>query len=412
MNKLELAVAVYRSLEDKSVHARVVKGALSEDVYFEYKSSLTNFGLLVSSNDGNFIVEFNLPTDKNALFALSMEDLLVAPSRLISPPKTFYLAEVDLFVLAKSDEIPDEIRNYFLVAKFASTLISIADHAMIDIPKAIFLHGEKLELSLCYTKEDLLYLDGLDKFVTDFVEAEIHKEQKSTIIKGVLLEMLKNNEIDRLTLSCLIRRFSEFLERVNANYQLYVSEFSFDKIKNKFESEKLELTIKLNKIISDIQNQLLAVPVALVLVGSQMEKTNSLTVKNISLWLGALIFGFLMSLLIRNQRSSLEAIKLEIESQWENIENKHKFVADRLSAHYLQLNKRYFSQKIFLMLISFIVAVSISASTVLLLSSSDLFSVFNNFLIYGAVGGLIYVLVCLFFKRLSEIKQYLKRLQS
>lgn len=140
-----------------------------------------------------------------------------------------------------------------------------------------------------------------------------------------------------------------------------------------------------------------------------MEKSDSLTIKNISLWFGALVFGFLMSLLIRNQRNSLQAIKLEIESQWESIENKHRFVAERLNDHYLQLNNRFCAQKILLTLISFIVALSISASTFFFLFNSGSIFALKTFLIYGMIGGLIYIFLCFLYKLLFWIERYFEK---
>ena len=271
----------------------------------------------------------------------------------------------------------------------------MADYGIKSTPKAIFLHGEKLELSLSYKPDDLKPLVGLKQFIAEFVDADIHKEQKITIIKSVLIEMLKNNEIDRLTLPCLISRFSEFLERVNANYQLYVSEFSFDKIKAQVESEKLEITLKLNKVFSEIQNQLLVVPIALILIGSQMKLSNTFTPTNISIWCGAIVFGIFMSLLIRNQCSTLKAIKLEMDSQWIGIRSKHKFVAEKLGTHYSQLKNRYWLQRFFLMIISFIIATSIVGSTIFLLYNSGSLNIYKEVIYFGSYGGAIYLALCL-----------------
>ncbi|MDR7375473.1 hypothetical protein J2X19_000131 [Rhodoferax ferrireducens] len=43
--------------------------------------------------------------------------------------------------------------------------------------------------------------------------------------------------------------------------------------------------MKLNKTLSEIQNQLLAMPVALVLVGGQMAPDTGLSIKNLVIWL-------------------------------------------------------------------------------------------------------------------------------
>lgn len=398
MDRLDAAIRAYRLFEEKTINARQVTGILPDGEYLSCKRELDSFDLLLNFKDDTREVEFRLPSENDALFALDMDDLLRAPSRLLSPPKRFYLADIDYLLFEEGTDIPELVKGYLDASLFASTLNDISDHSLPLAPKAIFLQGEKLELSLAYASSDLLILQGLEKFIFDFVKAEIHKEQKATIIKGVLIEMLKNNEIDRLTVSCLIKRFSEFLERVNANYQLYVSEFSFEKIKEQVESEKFEFTLKLNKVFSDIQNQLLAVPIALVLVSSQMKLENGLSFLNMSIWCGVLIFGIFMSLLVRNQRSTLNAIKLEIDSQWNSIQTKHKFVADRLGAHYSHLGNRQRTQQLFLVLVSSIVSLSIAVSTILLLYNSQSLYLYKDVLYFGGIGGIIYLLASLFLK--------------
>jgi hypothetical protein len=413
MTKLEAAIYVYRALEDKSIHARQVTGVASEEGYVDFKKKLEDFDLLIVGNGSLRKLEFALPSEKDSLFAIDMAELLEAPSRMLSHPREFYLADLDfLFTDNATDDVPDVVKNYLDASLFTSTLNSISDHSLPVVPKAIFLQGEKLELSLKYSASDLTKLKGLDNFIRDFVKAKIHRDQKATIIKGVLIEMLKNNEIDRLTVSCLIRRFSEFLDRVDANYQLYVSEFSFEKIKKQVESEKFEFTIKLNKVFSDIQNQLLAVPIALVLVSSQMKPSIGLSLANMTIWGGVIIFGIFMSLLIRNQRSTLNAIKLEIDSQWSILENKHALVAGRLGPHYLQLKSRKRSQSLFLKLVSLIVSISIGVSTALLLYKSEYLHLYKDVLFYGGIGGICYLLACCIWKFIIWIVNFKKEQSS
>lgn len=406
MSKLQLAVDTYKRLVEKNIVSRRITGVLPEEGFLEVKKQLEDYGLFLSSQDEKFQIEFELPSEDNELFALDMNDLLQAPSRLHRPPAAFYLAKEDcLFQNGSAEPANEEVKTYIDTALFASVLLELADHKVLTgKPKAIFLHGEKLELSIVYGSKDLKDLAGLREFISEFVQAEIHKDQKATIIKSVLLEMLKNNEIDKLTLPCLIKRFSEFLERVNANYQLYVSEFSFEKIKAQVESEKFEFTLKLNKVFSEIQNQLLAVPVALILVGSQMKQAANFTLMNTSIWCGAIVFGIFMSILIRNQRNTLKAIKLEMDSQWIAIEGKHKYVAERLQSHYNQLQNRYFMQHWFLIIVSAIIAGSILISTALFIYKSQALDVYKEIILNGLYGGLFYLLACLLWKFFPKIK--------
>src|SRR5690606_22892972 len=108
----------------------------------------------------------------------------------------------------------------------------------------------------------------------------------------------------------------------------------FQKVKAEVEREKLEFTTRLNKIFSDIQNQLLAIPAAMILVGGQMKQVNAFSLSNILIWLGSLVFSILMLLLIRNQRNTLAAIKNEIDHQWELIGGSHQAVSGLFEKSY------------------------------------------------------------------------------
>ena len=393
MSKLQTAIEVHSLLVNAVTFKRQVTGNLSSEAYTVRKKELEEAGLLISSDDELRKVEFSLPMEQDSPFFINLAELLEAPTRQRSAPKEFYIADIKYRHPQDQDRAPRAVAQYINAAKFVTVLTGLADHS--DRDKAIFLHGSKLEIKLHYGEADLKALDGLQEFIRDFVDADIHKEQKKTIIKSVLFEMLKAHEIEKLTVPCLLQRFGDFRDRVGSNYQLYVSEFSFEKIREQVEKEKFEFTIKLNKSFSDIQNQLLAVPVALVIVGSQMKSETELTLSNAAIWLGSIVFAIFMSLLIRNQRETVKAIKAELDSQWKSIKSKHLLVGEKLEVHYSQLKNRYWLQSFFLAVVDFVVALSVAGSSLMLLYNSGQFGKFDQVFSIGRLAGLVYFLITL-----------------
>lgn len=377
---LGFAIFLYKHLQPSEVSERQVIGVLPANLDFPaVVSRLDNDSMLVSSDESLRKVEFALPSS----FFLSLDELINTAERRITSPSKFYLADTDCLYDGDASKLPEAANHYIDATLLYGTLGNAADHkgGIGSTKTLIFLQKGKLEIVPEYTAADLRELRSVSQLTSEFIESETHKEQKQTIVRTVLFELFQGRR--RVPFSELLGQFDDFIEKLNASYQLYVSEFSFQKVKTEVEKEKLEATTKLNKVFSDIQNQLLAVPAALILVGGQMENTTSWSSKNVLIWMGALVFAVLMTLLVRNQRHTLLAVKQEIDQQWQQIKGKHHSVADRFETSYRQLDKRYIHQAWLLRVVSLLVATALAAATGMLLW----FSVSQQLLIESLTWG-------------------------
>lgn len=300
------------------------------------------------------------PLEHNAFFAFSLDDFLSTSQRRQSVPAKFYLADIDYLYDGDYDGSPEVVRSYVDAVKLIGLLSPpLADHIVPKgAAKLIFFHGEKIELFLDYSPEEMSCLNGVASFSQEYINTETHVEQKRTIVKSILLEMKKEVGDDKLHAGLIMSRFEEFARRVSSSYQLYVSEFSFQKIKAEVEKSKFEALSKINKVFSDIQNQLLAVPVALVVVCGQMEVVNGFSLKNVFILAGSFVFAIFMLFLILNQRSTLATIFLEMTAEWDLIKGKHNAVKLKFDAPYKLLRSRYRYQAILLELVGLVVLVS------------------------------------------------------
>lgn len=364
--QLDLAIMLHKFVQPENVYERQVKLVfpIAELDFDDVHSALSSMGLFIEKSDKKQTIEYQLPVN----FFFNLEEVLQSCDRRLSPPDRFYLLEGDCHCKhGEYSSYTDEIKNYFIAADLINAILSISDYqGGIGSEKTIiFLGKEKLEFKINYTIADLSFDIDLSGFRSTYVDSEIHREQKKTIIKTILFEMFSGRDI--VPISELLGEFDEFIKRVNASYQLYVSEFSFEKVKEQIEKEKLEATTKLNKVFSDIQNQLLAVPAALVLAGGQMVQDHGWSTKNISIWLGVVVMAIFMSMLIRNQRNTLQAVKKEIDLQWSQLEGKYHPVAARFKSSYRQLDKRSQHQEWLIKIISFLVSLSLLITTLLLL---------------------------------------------
>jgi hypothetical protein len=380
-DSLDLAILLWKKKKDEDVGEFRVKVSIPDDWDFdEIELKLNNADLLVSvPNRQQRELEFRLPSR----FFTSMDGLVSTSKRRVFPPERFYLADCDYLYSEICQQTPEIVLYYFDATKLYSILSDAANYTatMGDTRTLIFLQKEKLEITPDYTTSDLQALPNLDAFRNDFIYSDTHKEQKFTIIRTVISEIFKDRV--RVPFSELLCRYNDFIDKVNSSYQLYVSEFSFQKVKAEIEKEKLDAIVKLNKVFSDIQNQLLAVPAALLLVGSQLERTNHWSGKNLTIWLGSLIFAILMALLVRNQRHTLCAVKQEIDQQWIQIKGKYSSIADLFEDSYNQIEKRYKHQQMLIKIISLMVAISLAVSTCMLLFFSVPYNIMVDSLKFG-----------------------------
>ncbi|MCE8043608.1 hypothetical protein HOP60_15745 [Halomonas daqingensis] len=274
-------------------------------------------------------------------FFWDVDDFLLKPERRFKPPRKFYVASQDWL----SDESPShELQlKYKRAIRLLELLREVSAHedtAGNDL-KLVILHKEKLVVGSEYNLLEMQELDGLEEFDKEYVNSDTHQEKKRDILKTVLVEMYSGKK--SIQVGRLIDDFNEILSRLSHGYDLFVHDFSFSKIKSEVERDKLEFTTRLNKVFSDIQNQLLAVPAALLLVGSQMEKPElaELQLGNLAIWLGAVIFFVLMELLIRNQRNTLQAVKGEVDLQRTIFKEDHVAVYGKFKNIYRELDDRF-----------------------------------------------------------------------
>lgn len=368
---LELTIHLFKNMQNHKIDSGQLSGQISESIDFESLcSALDSAGLLINVNPSDRTVECHLAEG----FFESLEGVLTSAARRITIPSKFYLADSNSLYAGDSATLPPAGRHYLAAAKLYALLAKEADHqgGVGEAKTLIFLHKEKIEITPQYSTADLQELPDLETFELEFIASETHAEQKRTILKTALLELFSGRK--KLPFSELLSRFGDFVEKVRASYQLYVSEFSFQKVKAEVEKEKLDAMVKLNKVFSDMQSQLLAVPVALVLVGGQMENKGDWTSKNLLIWLGALIFSILMDLLIHNQRHTLRAVKHEVDQQRQQIESKYQTVAPRFKDVYDEIDARHIHQKCLICVIDGLVAICMAISTIVLLYFSGVFS--------------------------------------
>ncbi|MEN5179207.1 hypothetical protein ABE501_05420 [Comamonas testosteroni] len=294
-------------------------------------------GLLDSSDRS---VEF-YPSSANVYE--SVGQLLSIPANRERAPGKYSIRALN-YSSSRDQSIPEVIQAYVSASQLCKALKERAD---VPLPDSSLLfvksHSERLRLTLGYQEEDLSNLPDMRDFFNSFVESEHHKEQKKSVIRQALLDLFKGSSDVRFGL--LLQRLHEFISSVKASYAMYMAEFTLEKVKAEIEKDNLDSAVKLGKAVSDIQNQILAMPAALLLVGSQMEEATSMTAKNLTLLFGAMIFTWFMDVLIRNQQSTVDSIDNEVQVRQKKVNDQPPLIVEIYKGSFTDLATRIQSQR-------------------------------------------------------------------
>lgn len=232
---------------------------------------------------------------------------------------------------------PQVIQVYEHLLSFIETLKKAAIFADSSNSKMLFLNGDKLEFEPIYSQLELdnLNIDLLSK-ITSFIQENTHESQKLAILSKAIINLCKNEPFDN-RFKFFLTNLKEVYETLDHDFAVFSSNFSYEKLRSEIENAKLEEQVKIHKVITDIQNQILGIPVATVIVATQFKTKKSVENDyfyqfsvNTGITIGVCIFTLFMGYLIYNQIQSLTGIKKEIQRKDEHFERESLVVYKKI----------------------------------------------------------------------------------
>jgi len=306
-----------------------ISGTITKRSPFSFESihdQLENFEIDTSDNDKS-IGKILVPLTGTNIF-YDLDHYLKKDSRRLdaTPTRSFYIYDQSVKFIPDTDCSNNELNNVFVVANLFLNLKLISDlHGDAGNKSFIIFVGKKnLKINSEYVAEDLKRdLILVKSFIRDYIQNDFHQEDRHLSVINGLHEVFKESEI---SISTFLKGFDTFHRVVKSNFQLYMDKFSFDDFKNKVEEDRREYTIKINKVFSDMQNQLLTLPIATVLAAGQMVYVSTAGdfIKNILIVIGIGIFCIFVLMQISNQNSTLSALDEEITLRKGEMEKKEE----------------------------------------------------------------------------------------
>lgn len=291
---------------------------------------------------GNEIeLEISTPREGLGVLANDIGGIIAKPSHRIDVPARYYL--IDERFAYNDARLPESVARYQTTVRLVKALSEAAAFVDTHQAEATFLGPGRLRIPIIYTFTDLApvtqaLVDELETFVFD----RIHKDQKLAILSSNIIELCKGQvEADRFKF--LLKHLRELVSKVQDGYKLFASEFSYEKIRGKTEEAISEYTNKIHKTFHDIQNQVMGVPVATIIVASQFKTATKCGIEfwtNLAISIGATLFVMLLSVAIYNQFMTLRSIAEDLGRQEDKLNKDYASVASGFLPYYTRLRGR------------------------------------------------------------------------
>ncbi|HEJ6948178.1 TPA: hypothetical protein SML70_004607 [Serratia marcescens] len=349
----EALTDLYRRMEFRE-ECRVGTMSLSDQSECDLINTLLDdpreFGLSVETGTvapGNTItLRITPPRSGLGLVFATYKILLNAPKHQCQEPAKYFILEAKF----RNDdvEVPAFISNYRAILKFVDLLKETAAYFDVSTCQLVFLRKEVIKLSPLFSAETVQQLkrDCLDNLIACFND-DTHKDQKLDILIESIQAVCEGVDSQRM-FAFLLDNIQRLHEKFLKGYRIYSSGFSYDKVMDQLRTAKVEEMGKIHKAFSDIQNHILGIPVASVVVATQFKEASIWSgqgITNTIILLGCIFAATLIWLALSNQMQSMRALSEEIEYKKKQVNKEYSFIKDDVEGVFSSIKTRLKTQK-------------------------------------------------------------------
>lgn len=362
MTKIEFShlLTIYRAsnfaADGKSASVRIENVAVRDALSIAlHEDNFEDAGITVDGDPddikvGDVIgIQTQIPKISLGYLALDFDALISMRRATFSEPKNYYLIKERY---SKADPAPPfSVTRYRKVLQLVKLLREGAAYLDKDRDELVFIKSGKYIIPIEYTPGELAVadVDAIDKITGLFsADDDAHKEQKLAVLTTAVLSLLEGVTVGRRFRKLLID-LPELSNKFADGYKIYLSNFSYDKVRDELQAWKVDYTAKIHKVFGEIQNQLLGIPIATVVVATQLklagQNDKAIFLANVAVVIGCWIFSALFLLLCRNQAKTLEVLEMEIDRQEEKMKADYEPVLIMFKEVFTSLRGRVADQK-------------------------------------------------------------------
>ena len=281
------------------------------------------------------------------IVARNLVDLLSIDAARADVPAAYFLVQVEdvggHFCFAGgnlSASAPELVKRYHEAINFWKILEDQADHFDDATRHLLFLGIRKVEVDPRFTIDELrsgsIALSEVSSFVNDGDRKDIRKE----IFRSVLSEFLQHQSADR-AFSYLLRQNALFSRKLKEGLSIYLSQHSPEKLAQEAQSKYLDLSERLDRIVTGMEAKSLSIPAAVLLAVKETEFGRGFTTLNVVIGISTVLYLVAMVIFFFTQRAMLELLDTTIrrtvtELHEQGLDTSNPVIADS----FLKLERR------------------------------------------------------------------------
>lgn len=305
---------------------------LVTDTLVEGKRPSMSEDFLCDALGKKITVTIELPAPKNDyVIVRNFEDMLKCEQFISEMPDEYYDIE------KKTSSLPQEYKE---AVKFGTLLNTISDHVEKNGNKRVcFLYsGAKLRIPISFSAQDLCLLPKLEEFLEKFNVPQ-HTE-KINFFKAAIVKIGMGAQTETQTFAHLLKNFSVIQNTFESDFNVYLADFSLEKILGEIEEKTMKLADKVAASLSDLQKTMITIPLAIIFATPRIDQNGWQTWTNSLILLSVWIFALFTWVFFSSQKRNLHFIISEIEEQKKSIQEMHAPLAKKLLPKFKILEKR------------------------------------------------------------------------
>lgn len=345
-DEVKLYIANSSILETVLLVERSTSAAEASDITFLGQLADLLVGATVSARIG-------YPQFKIGILSRDWDSFLASAERRIEAPKNFYITSDGSS--SASDTGPEAVIKYKAILKFVKILSEAALFTDVRDAKMVFFVESRIDIPIRFSERDFRTLDtNAINSLSSTLSSEIHREQRLTIL-GQVVASLVIGQTSHGRFVYLLQNVDEIANQLDDGYKLFASSFTYSKIRNEIEKNQSEYVTRVHKTFTDIQGQLLGLPVSAIIVATQIKSTVSCGVEvisNLGILLGACLFVVLLGLSCLNQWQTLSAIRQEVKAQRSKLDSDFSEFKDLFTRSFEAIEGRILWHRVVILAVS------------------------------------------------------------